>query len=164
MDARPAGAVHIGSWWPVRRYVLAALLLGALVGIGGVVHPPAPVATRQAASVGAVRQAAPGPAAAAAPASSNTVGDPLAATTSHLPWGWFAALAALDLLLVVVLIGRRLRGRPADRLAPDLTAAETLILCSGWWVPRSRARALRLRHRVSPWNWPVHREPVRRFG
>jgi hypothetical protein len=90
--------------------------------------------------------------------------NPVSATASHLPWAWFAALAAFDLLLAGMVILRRLQRRPVATVASEVTTADGLTFCNGWWVSPGRARAVRLRHPALSWTWPVHHEPLRRIG
>lgn len=83
--------------------------------------------------------------------------------TSHLPWGWFAAMAIVDLALMAVVVSRRLRARRASRFERRPSPAEALVLRSGWWVPPSRVLGLPVDPAV--YAWPLHREyMVRRLG
>ncbi len=95
-------------------------------------------------SIGAIAAAATGPG--------------LGGLTAHLPWGWFTLMGVVDLLLATVLVGRRLRGRALAATPDDATVrpSEALVLCSGWWVPRSRVITL-CQHRTA-YAWPLRHD------
>ncbi|HSP65380.1 MAG TPA: hypothetical protein VLO10_04235, partial [Candidatus Deferrimicrobium sp.] len=82
----------------------------------------------------------------------------LANLSAQLPWAWFALMALVDVALVVVVIRRRRKaraGRLSESQAPPLRS-ETLVLRSGWRVPRSRVLAMRPSR--TTYAWPLHNE------
>jgi hypothetical protein len=76
--------------------------------------------------------------------------------TAQLPWAWFALIAVVDAALVVVVINRRRAGRAVVDARSQAPSAETMVLRSGWSVPRSRA--LRVRPHPATYAWPLHSE------
>jgi hypothetical protein len=82
----------------------------------------------------------------------------LGSLTAQLPWAWFALLALVDVALVVAVVGRRraARARRGSRPALRSSRAESLVLRSGWRVPRSRV--LTMRPRPAAYAWPLHSE------
>jgi hypothetical protein len=76
--------------------------------------------------------------------------------SAQLPWVWFAVMAVVDAALAVVVIKRRRAGRAGVGARSQAPSADTLVLRSGWSVPRSRA--LRVRPHPATYAWPLHSE------
>jgi hypothetical protein len=74
---------------------------------------------------------------------------------SGLPWGWFIGIGAFDAVLAGVVLHRRRSQRDDPNYGRD-----GQIHVNGWWVPM--ARAAQLSTGAGTWEWPVHREYLRR--
>ena len=80
----------------------------------------------------------------------------MASLGGQLPWAWFALLAVVDVALIATVVGRRHAVLPAMTRTGRPPRADSLVLRSGWRVPRSRVVAMR-RHPAG-YSWPLHSE------
>ena len=82
--------------------------------------------------------------------------------TSQLPWGWYAVLGAVDLVLLVLFIRQR-RNRRLDEGANQVAADGEVELTGavrrdGWLIPADRASSIGAEH--GEYRYPIHREYI----